>query len=511
MVSGAAKISGASGSIFQIRCACHVLQLMVKAILSEPVQGDGKANVLREGWSQLQSFIKVCQDPSSPILLRALKFPQLQETRWSSMFDLVEFAKKNVLENNDVLIAALSNSNLNSTKKNEGLLPRSAITNIQSLHEYLSQFREATLICESNSATMTSVLVALSCIQWKELYEIVGGGDSRVAKLLDDHFDKLSCPALVIVAFFTPIYKLSYVNNDKAKLTYLLTVIAGWLNKMVVRQMADGLKIKATDIVSEFILYQGLDLPPQGNPSERSLNEWLAKMTLGSNSSTSMKNLALIIKAIDGFCPSEAEVERIFRRTKLTVPTTRLSMNKETVQAMVKINVLRAIARQSAEMKRQNVTIIEDDTKDDEVIEVQKPAEKPALPRAVPATEAEARRQSAKEIKEFVVFIDGLNNRPNLTQQPEAAPRPSADSEGPRKIDPTVVLWVLRSALEKINVRSSIQRSTKCPNCNRDVSKNASFSECRSHRRYHSPTCVNTVGDHIVCSSCSAQPDVPWW
>eukprot|EP00388_Colpodella_angusta_P010691 GDKJ01027738.1.p1 GENE.GDKJ01027738.1~~GDKJ01027738.1.p1 ORF type:complete len:269 (-),score=13.96 GDKJ01027738.1:111-917(-) len=268
--------------------------------------------------------------------------------------------------------------------------------------------------------------------------------------------------------------------------------------------MADCLKIKATDINSEFVLYQGLDLPPQGNPSERSLNEWLAKMTLGSNSSTSMKNLALIIKAIDGFCPSEAEVERIFRRTKLTVPTTRLSMNKETVQAMVKINVLRAIARQSAEMKRQNVTIIEDDTKDDEVIEVQKPAEKPALPRAVPATQKES--QNVKEMKEFIVMIDGF-----LNQQPEAAPRPSADSEGPRKIDPTVVLWVLRSALEKINVRSSIQRSTKCPNCNRDVSKNASFSECRSHRRYHSPTCVNTVGDHIVCSSCSAQPDVPWW
>ena len=181
---------------FSLRCACHVLQLMVRALLRAvpPLRVPVNEVSFCRAFKLCTEFKARCTPEATK---EPIRFPKTCETRWNSEEKLVQFC---ATFNQRDKLGAVGGFSLTDE------------AHIKDLAKRLAKWRIATKMCEADDADVFTVLEALAAADVPALVALptrdrpaLSDGDRQA---ILDHLTKLVGPSLLIVAYFcSPGYR----------------------------------------------------------------------------------------------------------------------------------------------------------------------------------------------------------------------------------------------------------------------------------------------------------------
>ena len=276
-----------------------------------------------------------------------LRFPPLQETRWCAKFSFFKYLQENFLQ--EGVQKAWQAYRDNAAKEREqqcddalanGMPLPPPITRTSnspanmSILEDLKVFLIATRMCEASGATMFTLLSVLGNIL--PTLEKLRKKSDAMNTIIETALDRMVSKPLVITAFLSPVCRLADVIElgQAEDFNFFAAVVARkWLNgtllkgvyNLVTREPARGLPAQIR--------------PPRFQRDEMSSGEirtfWKDWM---HRDSPELEGIHHFLNAIESARPSEAEVERLFRKVKLTSTKERSSLNPWTVETLLLVN-----------------------------------------------------------------------------------------------------------------------------------------------------------------------------
>ena len=328
-MKGAALLSGA----FDVRCACHGLQLIAKHLEHE----DFAKNAIEV----VRKLRQDCGD--SPALKRV---QTARDQRWldhirewkqilgvnQKFIELTQARDAGVEEAEAQLRAFSTYRQLRTTAAprapSEILVLRTAI-------ERMTPLLVATRMCEGDASDQFDVISALGAIGFEN--EGLGGsfGKEANASVLSVVSNHLIYPALVITAFFCPCRRdLHELGNENRH--HLERAIRSWFESKVVREMISHFEGTSHAMVtSELSVFLSAVFVPER--PERLTRESFKQFLLDSAESKRYAKLFHVVRLISLRLASEASAERAFKAMRLTYTDQRASMWPETVAASTQV------------------------------------------------------------------------------------------------------------------------------------------------------------------------------
>jgi hypothetical protein len=323
------------GGTFAHKCSCHGLQLVVNLALGKTDVGG--VPCLVDALAIALGWIKKLNDDQTATVHIDEPVPTRWKCDYNALARVVQLHKKAA----DKLVTQIGHTDLLSA------LP---IATIKQAIECLEPFKTATLLCESDDASMFSVIDALNAIGYGVspalCFEGARPPPALLAAMLTKIRDRILSPPLVIVAYFSPGIGARAVGSD----LYALVgeAVSHWLTKTHVAQRLFAFisrDSRATPIdasqMNDMINHFCLVWQHQQQGDEVKTSDVQAELT-SIEADERFAPLGRILSAIADTTGSEAKCERVFSELKVVTPKERSAMLPRTQSLVLRAKTYRA-------------------------------------------------------------------------------------------------------------------------------------------------------------------------